>query len=235
MHTLWSILTLFLLFDPALARVRKVEVPQDKIVTIHTALGIATIIQVPSPPTSLVVGDSSAFKVEYLDQAITIKPLRANAKSNLYIYTDWRRFNVQLVTGGEGAADYVVYLAEPAPKTNPPLLRWKSIGHSLRSEEITLTVLRAARTKDGRLLIEISVRANSLLRFDPGWIWLSQRGMARPIQSLFLSQLDLARGTSASGTLEMLEADVDLKEPLRLELRRKQTVYLILPKASAWR
>ncbi|KAJ8134321.1 hypothetical protein OY671_012466, partial [Metschnikowia pulcherrima] len=81
---------------------------------------------VPAPPTSLVVGDSSAFKVEYLDQAITIKPSRANAKSNLYVYTDWRRFNVQLVTGGEGAADYVVYLEEPIPKSKAPAKAYPS-------------------------------------------------------------------------------------------------------------
>src|SRR5690606_17824343 len=94
----------------ASGRVRKVEVKPDQIVTVRTAIGIATIIQVPERPNSIVVGDQSAFKVEYLDQAITIKPLHGSAKSNLYIYTDYRRFNVQLVTTSEPAADYVVYL-----------------------------------------------------------------------------------------------------------------------------
>jgi hypothetical protein len=234
-QTFWSLMTLISLFTPAFARVRKVEVPQDKIVTVRTALGIATIIQVPAPPTSIIVGDSSAFKVEYLDQAITIKPLRANAKSNLYIYTDWRRFNVQLVTGGETVADYVVYLEEPEPQTKSSPLRWTSLARSLRSDEITLAVHRAARTKDGRLLIEISIRVMAPVRLNPEWIWLTQRGKPRPVQSLFLSQLDLSRAISANGTLEVLQADVELNEPLRLELRRKQTASLILPKASTWR
>ena len=92
------------------SRVKRVPVLPDQIVTVKTALGIATIIQVPDRPNSLVVGDNEAFKVEYLDQAITIKPLHGGAKSNLYIYTDYRRFNVQLITGVEAAADYVVYL-----------------------------------------------------------------------------------------------------------------------------
>ena len=109
MNPFWSLLLVFFLSTHALARVRKVEVTQDQIVTVRTALGIATIIQVPDRPNSIVVGDQAAFKVEYLDQAITIKPLRGGAKSNLYVYTDYRRFNVQLITGADASADYVVY------------------------------------------------------------------------------------------------------------------------------
>lgn len=82
-------------------RVRRVQVQGDRIVTIRTAIGIATIIQVPDSPNSVVVGDQSTFKVEYLDRAITIKPLTFGAKSNLYVYTDWKRYNVQLISGSE--------------------------------------------------------------------------------------------------------------------------------------
>ena len=94
-------------------KVRRVEVEKDQIVKIKTAIGIATIIQVPDRPNSVVVGDSNSFKVEYLDQAITIKPVARGARSNLYIYTDWRRFNVELITGNDATADYVVYLDLP--------------------------------------------------------------------------------------------------------------------------
>lgn len=103
----WILLAALFLPRFALGKVRKVEVKTDQIVTVRTAIGIATIIQVPDRPNSIVVGDQAAFKVEYLDQAITIKPLHGGAKSNLYIYTDYRRFNVQLVTSTEAAADYV--------------------------------------------------------------------------------------------------------------------------------
>jgi type IV secretory pathway VirB9-like protein len=89
------LITLFCLgYEPAKVwadtRVRRVQVQSDQIVTIKTAIGIATIIQVPDRPNSIVVGDLSAFKVEYLDQAITIKPLHSGARSNLYVYTDYR-------------------------------------------------------------------------------------------------------------------------------------------------
>lgn len=80
--------TLLALNASASERVRRVPILGDQIVTVRTSIGIATIIQVPDRPNSVVVGDQDAFKVEYLDQAITIKPLSSRAKSNLYIYTD---------------------------------------------------------------------------------------------------------------------------------------------------
>ncbi|MEN0057571.1 MAG: hypothetical protein AAGB31_01955 [Bdellovibrio sp.] len=52
---------MFLLPLSTWARVRTVEVKKDQIVTVRTALGVATIIQVPDRPNSLVVGDQSAF------------------------------------------------------------------------------------------------------------------------------------------------------------------------------
>lgn len=235
MTIFWSIIASISLLTPAQARVRKVEVPKDRIVTVKTALGIATIIQVPAPPSSIVVGDSSAFKVEYLDQAITIKPLRSGAKSNLYIYTDWRRFNVQLSTGAEGGADYVVYLEEPAPKSSASSLRWLKVGRSLANEGVTLSIRRVARTENGRLLLEFSVASSKSEKFDPKWIWLTQKGKARPIQSLFLSQLEVSPQSPGTGTIEVLAADIDLNVPLLIELRRKKTASLSLPKAAAWK
>jgi len=118
-------------------RVRKVEVNGDQIVTVRTSIGIATIIQVPDRPNSVVVGDQDSFKVEYLDQAITIKPLTSGAKSNLYVYTDWKRFNVELISGAQASADYVVYLTLPAlkKKADPPIM-WKSYRNSLKNENL---------------------------------------------------------------------------------------------------
>jgi type IV secretory pathway VirB9-like protein len=84
---LWILLLIGSLPAFASERVRKIEVKPDQIVTVRTAIGIATIIQVPERPNSIVVGDQAGFKVEYLDQAITIKPLHSGARSNLYTNT----------------------------------------------------------------------------------------------------------------------------------------------------
>lgn len=235
MNSFWILFLVFSISIPAHARVRKVEVTQDQIVTVKTALGIATIIQVPDRPNSIVVGDQAAFKVEYLDQAITIKPLRGGANSNLYVYTDYRRFNVQLVTGAESSADYVVYLDNPREKPEKSDFRWMNVKRSLENEGLRLTVNRVARTRDGMLLLEFDLISEKNQRLDPKWFWLKQGGVTRPIQNLFLSNLSVHANAPVSGTLQILRSDVNENESMRIELRRKKISFLTIPKVAAWK
>lgn len=226
---------MFLLPLSTWARVRTVEVKKDQIVTVRTALGVATIIQVPDRPNSLVVGDQSAFKVEYLDQAITIKPLHGSARSNLYIYTDYRRFNVQLVSGPESVADYVVYLENPQEKVKSSAIGWRSYRNHLKNEALVFETKRLASTADGVLFIEFEVRSEVREKFRPDCLWLTQGGITRPIHSLALSGQDLGGGRSIKGVMQVLKSDASTAEPLRIELRRKKTSYLTIPKGVAWK
>ena len=226
---------MFLLPLSTWARVRTVEVKKDQIVTVRTALGVATIIQVPDRPNSIVVGDQSAFKVEYLDQAITIKPLHGSARSNLYIYTDYRRFNVQLLSGSESAADYVVYLENPKEKVKSSAIGWRSYRNHLKNEALVFETKRLASTADGVILIEFEVRSEVREKFRPDWLWLTQSGITRPIHSLALSGQDLGGGRSIKGVMQVLKSDASTAEPLRIELRRKKTSYLTIPKGVAWK
>lgn len=235
--------SLFAMNSNAAQRVRRVPVQGDQIVTVRTSIGIATIIQVPDRPNSVVVGDQDAFKVEYLDQAITIKPLSAGAKSNLYIYTDWKRFNVELVSGGESISDYVVYLDNPKEKAATPKtsassdlgIKWTSFQNTLRNESLQLDVKRLGRAKDGILLVEFSVHSKKKEAFKPEWIWLTQNNEIKPIHNLFLSSLEVTPQRSLSGVLQMREVDLNTNEPLRVELRRNKTSYLTISKVAAWK
>ena len=230
-----------MLLAPALSlaneRVRHIECHTDQIVTVRTALGIATIIQVPDRPNSVVVGDQDKFKVEYLDQAITIKPLHAGAKSNLYVYTDYQRYNVQLVTGAESSSDYVVYLENLKRKEKEKSipLRWIQYDHSTTSNDIIFETKRLGRANQGVLLIEFQIKASAKIIIKPEWIWLTQGGIARPIQNLFLEKVDLATAETTQGTIQILWRDIDPEKPLRIELRRKKTSTLSLPKVSQWK
>lgn len=242
MFSLFTIITFFLLSwgsGIAEARVRTVEVKKDQIVTVRTALGVATIIQVPDRPTSLVVGDQTAFKVEYLDQAITIKPLHGGARSNLYIYTDYRRFNVQLVTTVETSADYVVYLesqnAKPVTKANTSKDGWRAYKNVLRNDSLTLETKRVSNSTDGSLLVEFEVRGSDNEKFRPEWLWLTQNGKPKPIQGIALSSQELKSNRPIKGLLQILEKDVNRNEALRIELRRKKTSYLTIPSEVAWK
>ena len=82
---IWIVLLVLFLTGHAYSasKVRKVFMASDEIVTVRTALGIATIIQVPEKPNSVVLGDQNSFRVEYLDQAITIKPLHGGANEQV--------------------------------------------------------------------------------------------------------------------------------------------------------
>lgn len=229
--------TLFVLLLPigTWAKVRKIEVQKDQIITVKTALGVATIIQVPDNPNSIVVGDQSAFKVEYLDQAITIKPLHGNARSNLYIYTDYRRFNVQLVATHESLADYVVYLENPKEKIKSSPIAWKNFRNHLKNESLTLETKRIAKTPDGILLIEFEIKSNKSEKFKPDWIWLTQSGAVKPVHNMALSSAYVNPQNSVKGILQVLRSDVTANSPIKIELRRAKTSYLTIPSGVLWK
>jgi hypothetical protein len=230
------------------ARVRHVTVQGDQIVLVKTALGVATIIQVPDKPNSVVVGDQGAFKVEYLDQAVTIKPLRQSAKSNLYIYTDWRRFSTQLVTGGESSADYVVYL-EPAVagrqksklKEVGPGIHWKQFGRQASDGALRWKLTRLGQTRTrlseaSTLWIEIELSSSSKEAVAAESFWLTQSEKVRPIHALQLSAIEIQPGRPIRGVIQIRKADVSGPGQLRLELRRAhlKTLSVSLPKESLW-
>jgi hypothetical protein len=217
------------------AKVRTVEVKKDQIVQVRTALGVATIIQVPDRPNSLVLGDPSAFKVEYLDQAITIKPLHNNAKSNLYIYTEYRRFNVQLIATSEPSADYVVYLENPKKKMTSSAIGWRNFRNYLKNDPLVFETKRLANTADGVLLVEFEIRSNTRLMFDPEWLWLVQGDILQPIHSIALSHQEIGPKRPIQGVVQILKRDVSPQEPLRIEMRRKKISYLTIPSGVAWK
>ncbi len=234
---IWILVLAFSVASDAAERVRHISVANDQIITVKTAIGIATIIQVPDRPNSIVVGDQESFKVEYLDQAITIKPLHAGARSNLYIYTDWRRYNVQLVTGQEPIADYVVYLNTLKEKSREPKSStiWTKLNRSCKNNFILLEVDRVGRTKEGILLIEFTISSSQKEKLNPSWFWMTQNSITKPIHNLILSSLDIRPSERAQGMIQILRSDLDEAKPFRIEMRRTKTSYLNIPKVTSWK
>ena len=232
-----SLMSALALYATALAssRVKKVEVQKDQIVHVNTAMGIATIIQVPDRPNSVVVGDQDAFKVEYLDLAITIKPITPHGKSNLYIYTDYRRYNVELSTGSESSADYVVYLENPENKDKEKPSRkissgisWKNTSKSFKNENTSFTLNRIGTTRSGVEILEFTLVGSKKEQVNPGWFWVTQEGVTRPIQNLFISDVKLSPGEKIQGSIQLLKSDLNVSAPLRVEMRKKKTTYLTI-------
>lgn len=233
---LWIFMAIAPMVSLAADRVRHVVVQKDQIITVKTALGIATIIQVPDRPNSVVVGDQEAFKVEYLDQAITIKPLNSGAKSNLYIYTDWRRYNVQLITGAETSADYVVYLdnQKEKPKETKTVIKWMDYQKTMTNKNLIFSTKSLSRTKD-LLLIDFEISSSTYEKIDPSLIWIIQNGKTRPIHNLVLSKIEVRPNEKVSGMIQILRSDVNESLALKIELRSKKSSYIILPKVNSWK
>lgn len=233
------ILSLLSVEASAQGKVRRVNVHGDQIVTVKTSLGIATIIQVPDRPNSVVVGDQNAFKVEYLDQAITIKPVASGVKSNLYIYTEWKRFNVELVSGSEAAADYVVYLENPkiAPKivSEAQGVVWTKASNYLRNDSLELSTKKLGRSGKDTFLVEFILTSKKKEKFQPECLWLKQYDETIPIHNLVLSGLEVAPGQPISGVLQIRSKDLNSSEPFRLEIKRRKISYLTIQKTSSWK
>lgn len=234
---LWSLILLTLLPIPGTsAPVRTVEVRGDQIVQVKTAIGIATIIQVPDSPTSVVLGDLSAFKVEYLDQAITIKPLRSHAESNLYIHTDWKRFVVHLSTTSKTSADYIVYLKPKAldPPHQAQPIKWRSLPVTASNGSLELRIERLGRSQDGFLFVEFALSSKKAQTFDPASVWLRQKNAARPIQGLYLANLELGPEKSRKGLVSIRERDLDIAAGATLEIQCEKAIKIQLPKVNTW-
>lgn len=230
-----TILSLVTTVAMANTRVRRVSVIGDQIITVRTALGIATIIQVPDRPNSVVVGDQEAFKVEYLDQAVTIKPLDSSAKTNIYIYTDWKRYNVELISGAGAVADYVVYLENPKKKMEVSEIKWIEFKRSFRNGDILLETKRVAKLKNGILQIEFYLTSEKKQSIHPEWIWITQGGKTRPINNLILSSLEITPHTKVQGVLQLLASDFESSETFRLEIKRDKTTFLTIKKVDSWK
>lgn len=231
---------LILIFMPfctyASIRVRHIEYKHDQIVTVRAAIGIATIIQVPDRPNSVVVGDQDKFKVEYLDQAITIKPLQPGVKSNLYVYTDFQRYNVQLVTGPEASADYVVYLenVKVKPMDTKSKINWIPYARSFTNETVSFTTQKIGSTGNGILLIEFQLKGSRKESIKPDWFWLTQEGVTKPIHNLIFSSLEVEPNRPVTGVIQVLQKDIQTTAPLRIEMRRKKTSFITLPEVKTW-
>ena len=72
-------------------------------------IGIAgSIVNFPSRPTKVILGNKGAFAVEYNEDDLAISALRPGAHSNLFVYLDGRRFGFNLVAVASGGDEIVL-------------------------------------------------------------------------------------------------------------------------------
>lgn len=226
-----------LMFRPSVAsaQVRHATSKEDGIQTIKTALGIATIIQLPEVIQSAIIGDQSGFKIEYLDKAVTIKPLRWGAKTNLYLVTESRRFNIRLVTGAQEAADYIVYLR----KSEPPKAstKWRNVNRSILKNNLKLTVVRIGHSPGGFILIDAFLTSNQSQRLavKPESLWVKQVGNSKVINSLFMSDSKVEKGKPLRLGISLAKSDLVVGKPVSIEVNFEKMISIQLSEADLWK
>jgi hypothetical protein len=231
---------LFLILTPfqSLAgSIRSVEADDTNVVVVKTATAFSTILEFQSKPISAVLGDQDSFKLEYVGNSITLKPLVPHAESNLFVFTEYERFNCQIVTVPRAQVDYIVRIRskvkaypieEMHTRLTPVAVRdskriTRTLNRSASRGGIRMTVRsvsREAASSDPRSATLIDFTLSSQVApwsFQPQAITVTQLGKAISIESLYLDGLELNPGAPAiHGKLALLAQDFDPKLPVRL-------------------
>lgn len=201
------------------ASIRETHADARSLTTIHTALGFSTILEFSGKPISAVLGDQDGFKLEYVGNAITLKPLVPNANSNLFIFTDTGRYNFSLASGPSNAVDYIVSVKPPAESQKPgsandkdtystirPRKKSSTNGVSLSIEQIKL----ARDTSNPRAASLIEFRVTSKVKpyvVKASSFGIRQNGKYLDIESIYLDQLTILPGVPVDGVIAILNED----------------------------
>lgn len=101
---------LFLSFVPNLwaSSVKTVRLCEKSVLTAYISPR-GTVLDFPTEPEKVVLGSKNTFSIEYIRSDLTISPLTLQARSNLFVYVQGRRFVFDLVTSQtNGSATYYI-------------------------------------------------------------------------------------------------------------------------------
>lgn len=219
------------------AHIRKVVYSDDQILTVKTALGIATIIQLPETIQSAIIGDQSAFKIEYLDKAVTIKPLRGSAKTNLYLVADKKRYNIRLQTLTQDSADYIVYVLSSFGDGAKSQVRWQKLGKSNDANGLILTIERIGISLNDFVLLDLSLKLkpNEFVTIKPEDVWVFQGDNSKTVNSLFLSSTKLTKDKPLKIGVSIARSDLVKGKPILVELKGSKTNSISISEVALWK
>ena len=92
---------------------------------VAVALGRTTILSFPTRPSKVVLGNKNLFAVEYIESDLAISALHAQAKSNLVVYLQGRRFTFDVVAAQTGG-DEILLIRDAMLKRSDKKAKWKS-------------------------------------------------------------------------------------------------------------
>lgn len=221
-----------LLASTSFANVKTITPKNDEIIEVKAALGIATLIEFPDPIQQAVIGDQSAYRIEYSGSGATIKPLRSFAKTNVYFFTQKKRYNLRLTVVPQNQSFYILYIKNTEVGSGP---RWTTLNRLSNGKDSQLKLLRLGSTQDGFVLLDLEIIPKTVFKIQASDFWIKQGTESKTINSLFLSRNDGRPKQSVLIGIAIQKSELQAK-PLTLEFKRlNETLRLEVPKEVLWK
>lgn len=90
------------------AKARTVYLSETDMAAIRVVPGRSTILNFPIKPTKAILGNQGMFAVEYVENDLVVAALRGQARGNLFVYMEGRRFAFDLSTTDTGGDEIIL-------------------------------------------------------------------------------------------------------------------------------
>lgn len=218
-------LLFFFLAIPLFAKgnpTRSITINENDVAEIRTALRYSTVLEFDARPLSVILGDQDAFKAEYIGNSLTIKPMMPSS-TNLFVMTDYDKFNFKIRTTSADKADYKVRVKKKPAKgvsgelsnENGTKIHFRPIEKSTHFKDIALelTSIGSPKAKNLYLLtFSLALMRNGPMEdfpFKAQDFHVRQGKREVAIDSLNLERLELSRNKPMmSGTIIIKASDL---------------------------
>ena len=195
-----ALLALFFAVPSYSSSVRELPLKPYDVGIIHTARGFSTVVQLPSKPLNVVLGDQGAFRIEFINDSITIKPIRSNARSNLFIFTEKERYNLTLASGAQSSVDYVVRLKRIFEDQK----QIRALNKRAERQGLQLTLLKITKSGNSSFLdFQVTNKSRVKVTLNPENFRFLSHSVSEPIKGLFIEAVNLEPGQSITGSLSL--------------------------------
>ena len=219
----------FISFTSYSSTIREVVTDSEKLIPIHTSLGFSTILEFQEKPISAILGDQDAFKLEYVGNSITLKPLVQGARTNLFVYTSFERFNFSIATSPPPNTDYVVRIGRESKEKNKvkpisKLSPYVTVSVNQKSERLglELKVIEIDLSRDS-----LDPRSASLIKFlltskkekkkiSSSSFGLKQDGKFLDVEGIYLDRIEVEPNSTLTGVFALLNQQWKRQKPLTL-------------------
>ncbi|MDZ4083380.1 MAG: TrbG/VirB9 family P-type conjugative transfer protein [Bdellovibrionales bacterium] len=211
-------------------------ISENEVAAVKVGIGFSTLLQFETRPSQVIVGDQDSFKVEYIGDAIAIKPLMSGVATNLFVVTQAGKFNFRISAVRGLEPDYVLRIKRKSEDLAPgsTALQTRLSNSQLSKNGLTLSLKSVASTQSNSVLIfSFDVKSMDRQRsFEPGDFEIIQGDRSISIESIYLDRILLKRGELLNGMILIRRSAVQRSQKIWLKVsegRNKQGIQLLTP------